>query len=275
MECEHQRGARRRAVPRSQSAERDPRNAARRCRPEFLRPYRGYQDIFVRGNFGTSNYHALQLQVNRRYIRGVQFGAPTRAAARCGIGDEDPARVSLARPMRRMELRDRAVQPGSQPGHQLHVGHPGRQQAWSNNVSAACCSTAGSSPARTRSSPASGRGVILTTTDNFDFTGGDGGTAAASADESAGRDVRQRRPAHRAARHRRRSCRCRAAARSAHGLVQHGGFARPSGRGDYGDAPRNVDSASRHQQLELALFKNFPFGGGRESPVPRSRATTC
>jgi len=33
--------------------------------PEFLRPYSGYQSIRVRGNSATSDYHALQLQVNR------------------------------------------------------------------------------------------------------------------------------------------------------------------------------------------------------------------
>ena len=33
--------------------------------PEFLRPYSGYQSIRVRGNSGTSDYHSLQVQVNR------------------------------------------------------------------------------------------------------------------------------------------------------------------------------------------------------------------
>ncbi len=42
--------------------------------PEFLRPYSGYQSIRVRGNSATSDYHSLQVQVNRRYIHGVQFG---------------------------------------------------------------------------------------------------------------------------------------------------------------------------------------------------------
>lgn len=34
---------------------------------EFLRPFRGYQNINIRSHFGTSDYNALQVQVNRRW----------------------------------------------------------------------------------------------------------------------------------------------------------------------------------------------------------------
>jgi len=40
----------------------------------FFRPYRGYTSINYRENAGTSNYHSLQVQANRRFSRGVQFG---------------------------------------------------------------------------------------------------------------------------------------------------------------------------------------------------------
>jgi len=56
---------------------------------EFLRPYRGYQNIRVRGNFAEGDYHALQVQVNRRYIRGVQFGAAYTLQRARGTADED------------------------------------------------------------------------------------------------------------------------------------------------------------------------------------------
>ncbi len=108
------------------------RARARRCRAEFLRPYRGYQDIFIRGNFGTSNYNALQLQVNRRYIRGVQFGASYTWGRTLGIGDDDPARVSLARPMREWNYADAAFN----QDHNLVINYtwdiPGGSKFWSN-----------------------------------------------------------------------------------------------------------------------------------------------
>lgn len=41
---------------------------------QFLRPYRGYLDILVSEFAGFSDYHALQLQLNRRYTAGLRFG---------------------------------------------------------------------------------------------------------------------------------------------------------------------------------------------------------
>ena len=63
--------------------------------PEFLRPYSGYQSIRVRGNSGTSDYHALQVQVNRRYIHGVQFGGAYTLQRARGLADEDPGNLSI------------------------------------------------------------------------------------------------------------------------------------------------------------------------------------
>ncbi len=41
----------------------------------FLRPYAGYGNITYSENAGSSNYNSLQVQANRRFARGVQFGA--------------------------------------------------------------------------------------------------------------------------------------------------------------------------------------------------------
>jgi hypothetical protein len=43
--------------------------------PGVPAPYRGYQNIRTRGDWGTSNYNALQVQLIRRYIHGLQFSA--------------------------------------------------------------------------------------------------------------------------------------------------------------------------------------------------------
>lgn len=41
---------------------------------DFLRPFKGYQDIQLISYTGNSNYNGLQVQVNRRYTSGLQFG---------------------------------------------------------------------------------------------------------------------------------------------------------------------------------------------------------
>ncbi len=40
----------------------------------FLRSYRGYNDVTVREWASSSNYHSMQVTVNRRFARGLQFG---------------------------------------------------------------------------------------------------------------------------------------------------------------------------------------------------------
>ena len=60
---------------------RDPTQPNAALPPAFLRPYRGYQNIRTRGNSGNADYHSFQLQVNRRYIRGIQFGGNYTLAA--------------------------------------------------------------------------------------------------------------------------------------------------------------------------------------------------
>ena len=43
--------------------------------PNLLRPIRGYADIFYYEMSSTSNYHSLQTQINRRFMRHLTFGA--------------------------------------------------------------------------------------------------------------------------------------------------------------------------------------------------------
>src|SRR5262249_40424277 len=53
----------------------DPTQTATPLQDNFLRPYRGYGNINKREFTGTSNYHSLQFSVNRRFSKGLQFGA--------------------------------------------------------------------------------------------------------------------------------------------------------------------------------------------------------
>src|SRR5688572_25113988 len=51
----------------------NPQNPATPKPNEFLRPYLGYQNITIREHYGTGYNNSLQVQLNRRYIRGLQF----------------------------------------------------------------------------------------------------------------------------------------------------------------------------------------------------------
>ena len=65
----------------------------------FLRPYRGYSDITMTMWSATSNYNALQVQVNRRYTSHFQYGVAYTYAKTFDYGkDDDSSDVGLGRP---------------------------------------------------------------------------------------------------------------------------------------------------------------------------------
>jgi len=60
---------------RFQASAQDPTRAAGTPLPDdFLRPYRGFGNITVGDRTGNSNYNALQVQANRKFAKGMQFG---------------------------------------------------------------------------------------------------------------------------------------------------------------------------------------------------------
>lgn len=239
---------------------RDPRTGGA-LPAEFLRPYRGYQDIFVRGNFGTSNYNALQVQVNRRYIRGLQFGASYTWGRALGIGGDDPARVSFARPIHEWNY---AVEAFNQD-HNLVVNYtwdlPG-----GNLRNPFLRGMLGGWQLSGVNAFVSGEwaGVTLSTSDGFDFTGGDGGTGAGLGGSNplggtfVNDGLRVVRPdivgVVQLPRNQRNALT---------GWFNTAAFARPSGRGDYGDAPRHMLQRPGVNNWDLSLFKNFGFGDRR------------
>ncbi len=62
--------------------------------PNFLRPYRGYGDIFMFEFGGTASYNSLQMTFHRRLSRGLQFRAAYTWAKTLGTAASDTARVS-------------------------------------------------------------------------------------------------------------------------------------------------------------------------------------
>jgi len=77
---------------------RDPLTASTAKNNDFLRPYRGYGDINLVMYSGTSNYNGLQVQLNRRYTRGFQFGVAYTFSKSFDYANDDSSDVALPRP---------------------------------------------------------------------------------------------------------------------------------------------------------------------------------
>ena len=67
----------------------DPTVAGRPLSAAFLRPYTGYNNVRIFSNGATSNYNSLQVSGNRRYARGLQFGASWTWSKAMGYADTD------------------------------------------------------------------------------------------------------------------------------------------------------------------------------------------
>src|SRR5262249_10377746 len=65
-----------------------------------LRPYQGYGTINYRSHSTTSNYSGLQVQVNRRYTSGFQFGIAYTWAKALEFANDDDSNVNFPRPYR-------------------------------------------------------------------------------------------------------------------------------------------------------------------------------
>jgi hypothetical protein len=77
---------------------RDPLTASSAKNNDFLRPYRGYGDINLVLYSGTSNYNGLQVQINRRYTRGFQFGVAYTYSKSFDYANDDSSDVFYPRP---------------------------------------------------------------------------------------------------------------------------------------------------------------------------------
>jgi hypothetical protein len=217
----------------------------------FLRPYDGYGAIRVRDTSGTSDYNSFQLQVNRRYIHGVQFGGAYTLSLARGLTDEDPGNLSITQNRPRAFYYGELAQSNR---HSLVINY-----TW--DITQDRFKSAGRLMHETLDGwQLSGENafvsgdwapVILTTTDNFDFTGGDGGTGS-----DLGGGLRNVVP----------TMTCDPMAHTGSPLTGYfdtSCFARPSGRGDYGNAPRNAVRKPGIDNWNLALFKNVAIGGRR------------
>jgi hypothetical protein len=66
----------------------------------FLRPIQGYGDISLREPAGSSNYHSLQVSLNRRFARTLQYGISYTWSKSFDYTSDDGASVSAQVPVR-------------------------------------------------------------------------------------------------------------------------------------------------------------------------------
>ena len=78
----------------------DPTNPRVPLPASFLRPYPGYTDVSIREWGSSSTYHSLQASANRRFARGMQFGASWTWSKALDYNDTDFVNVSSLIPAR-------------------------------------------------------------------------------------------------------------------------------------------------------------------------------
>lgn len=213
---------------------------------EFLRPYLGYQDINIREHFGTGYYNSLQVQLNRRYIRGLQFAVAYTLGKTItdGTSGNPPGQNTLR--------LGKAWNEGPSTSTQLHnlvVSYTwdvpngsrlfdswltrGLLDGWQFSGDTAVVS-------------GDWAGAGTSTTDGFDFTGGDGGTRP----RISGDPVCT-------------SGNCDPTPGAGGSYFNVAAFSRLTGRGDIGNAPVTFYRMPKIVLSNMSIFKNFRFGGGR------------
>ena len=213
----------------------DPGNPAQALPDVFLRRYIGYQDISIAGPATTTRYDSLQVQVNRRFIGGVEVsGSYTYAKAFVnGWAQELDSRLR-----RTLLANDQ-----NQVFNLSYVIDLPRASKLAPNRVVKLALDNWQLSGITTFATGFPLNVGLQTTDNFDFTGGgDGGGVVQTGRAQLPHGER-----------------------TFYRWFDTSVFKRPSGRGDRGTDFSNVKfRGPGFANYDLSLFKNFPIRGERQ-----------
>jgi hypothetical protein len=152
---------------------RDPTSSA--ALPDsFLVPYVGYNQIIYRENAGTSNYHSLVVQANRRFSKGLQFGGSWVWSRALDFGSSDDARWARYTPHRVWNYGPADFDRTHQVTFNWSWDIPKASKLWNNGLTRAAFDDWRVSGI---SSFVSGRpySVTLSTVQNIDLVGGGDG----------------------------------------------------------------------------------------------------
>ncbi|MEO7272710.1 MAG: carboxypeptidase regulatory-like domain-containing protein [Vicinamibacterales bacterium] len=205
---------------------------------DFLRPYRGFGTIAIRQNTGKTDYNSMQVQLNRRYVKGLQFALAYTLAK--GWDTRVTSRY------RTEDWFNRAPTAGTQL-HNLTISYtwdvPHGSRLWDHRLTRAALDGWQLS-GNTAFVSGDWAGVTFSTTDNFDFYGGGaGGRMVLTGADPRGGDNRDPNPD------------------GTGSYLNWAAFARPSGRLDLGNAPQRFFRLPWIKNTDLSMFKNFAVGG--------------
>ncbi|HKC88816.1 MAG TPA: hypothetical protein VKG02_22725, partial [Blastocatellia bacterium] len=208
---------------------------------DFLRPYPGYGSITYYDNAGYSNYNALQIAVNRRFIRGLQFGVAYTYSKAMDLLDNDRDGLPTFRPYRIWNY-GRA---GFDQTHVMVINYtwdlPRATRLWDNPVVKAVFDNWQLSGITAIASGTPG-GIGLALVDSgTDLTGGGDGARVVIKGNPNLPDSKQT-----------------AASTGFVQWIDPTVFARPA-RGDFGNAPKDVFRNPGTHNWDFSLFKNIPL----------------
>jgi hypothetical protein len=224
----------------------NPQNPTAAKPAEFLRPYVGYQDITIREHYGTGYNNSLQVQLNRRYIKGLQFAVAYTFAKTItdGTGQGIPGQNTLR--------LGAAWNEGAASFTQLHNlvmsytwDLPYGSRMWDSWLTRGLLDGWQLS-GDTALVSGDWAGASTSTSDNFDFTGGDGGTRPRINGEVLCT-----------------SGNCDPTPAGGGSYFNISAFSRLTGRGDIGNAPVTFYRFPKIVLSNMSIFKNFQLGGGR------------
>jgi hypothetical protein len=223
----------------------NPQNPTTAKPAEFLRPYRGYQDITIREHFGRGSYNALQLQLNRRYINGLQFAVAYTYGKTVSDGTAyntvRPGEAWNEGPDAETQLQNLVINytwdvpNGSRFADNWFTR--GALDGWQFSGDTAFVS-------------GDWAGASTSTTDNFDFTGGDGGTRPRISGDTLCT-----------------SGNCDPTPGGTGSYFNVAAFSRLTGRGDIGNAPVRFYRLPKIVLTNMSIFKNFQLGGSRRIQI--------
>lgn len=211
----------------------------------FFRPFPGYAGITFYENTGTSDYDALQVQVNRRFTSGFQFGVAYTLSRSRDMASSDGAGLPLYR-----DARDWSY--GLSGFDQTHVAVinytwdlPRASRLW-NTAAVRALFDNWQISGITAFASGTPTGVGFSTTDEADIAGGGDGTRIAVTGDP----------------------RLSSGERTIERWFDTSVFARPEHgevppRSELGNQRRDIIRNPGWHNWDLTLFKNIPFGGNR------------
>jgi hypothetical protein len=241
------------------AANQDPTRSGVALPDNFYRPYPGYANLWFFENSGKSDYNALQVQVNRRFSGGLQFGGAYTLSRTRDYTSNNETGTGANMQIATYQDPDRWNY-GLASYDQTHVAVfnytwdlPKASARWNNAIARGLLDNWQLSGLTVF---ASGTPVYVTftTVDSADITGGgdvtrfNGGPGAVNPAAGSGVPNLVGDPK---------------LPRSQRSLTQWfntAAFARPA-RGDAGNSPQDVLRGPGITNSDVTLFKNIPFGG--------------